>query len=271
MFTRITGASLAAIALLSLSACVTDTVTVGYRPVAATPRAGLEPSARVDVGDFTDNRHEPARWVGAIRGGYGNPLKTVETDKPVSDVVKDAFRQALAARGLFAENGRFIVSGWIDKLEGDQYARREATVQLHVSVTDRIAHREVLNRPASGNQVAGSLVTLKAGVFGSVDELRLLIERVLSETVDGFVDSSAFRESLREGAAAPTRANLRDVVHVGMALIDLTAIAPKPLEAVDKTNGAGTVTGKTFTYDVGSSQMLLVTVENGVVTSVDLK
>lgn len=258
-------------ALLCCSGCVTDTVSLGYKPASAVNPAGTVSPAHVAVGDFTDNRHEPVRWIGAIRGGYGNPLKKLETDKPVSEIVKDAFRQSLLARGLFAEDGRFIVSGWIDKLDGDQYVRKEATVQLHVSVTDRATHREVFSRPASGNQIEGSLATIKTGVFGSVEELRALIERVLSVTVDSVIDSSAFREAFREGSPQQLPGSLRDSIHVGMPLIDLTAVAPKPLAAIDKLNAAGAVTGKTFTYDNGGGQVLLVTVENGVVTAIELK
>lgn len=40
-----------------------------------------------------------ATWLGAIRGGYGNPLKNLESNVPVSQLVQDAFSSALKARG----------------------------------------------------------------------------------------------------------------------------------------------------------------------------
>jgi hypothetical protein len=256
---------------LALSACVTRTVTLTYAPQSVPQQVAVAPSVRVAVGDFSDNRHEPPKWIGAIRGGYGNPLKTLDTDKTVAELVADAFRQALIRRGLFAEDGRFVLSGWIDKLDGDQYARKEATAQLHVSVMDRSTRHEVFSRPASANQIEGSLMTMKSGVFGSVDELRSLIERVLSASVDSFVDSSQFRDSIQSSTRSfgPTPA-LRESIHVGMPLIDLTAVAPKPLSAVDKVDASGKLIGKTFTYDNGTGQLLLVTVENAVITSIEL-
>jgi hypothetical protein len=260
----------AAIATLSL-ACSTHTVGLAYKAEAGA-RPVVAPSARVAVGDFADNRHEPSHWIGAIRGGYGNPLKTLETDKSVSELVKDAFRQALTARGLYSDDGQFVLSGWIDKLDGDQYARKEATVQLHVAIIDRQTHREILNRPASSNQIEGSLVTMKAGIFGSVDELQSLIERVLSGAIDGFVDNSVFREAIQGSSATQPAVSrsFREAVRVGMPLIDLTSVAPKAVSAIDRLDQNGKVVGKTLTYESGG-ETIVITVENGVVTAIALK
>ena len=63
-------------------ACSTSTVTLAYRPAVAPATRSAVPATQVSVGDFTDNRKEPLRWIGAIRGGYGNPLKVLETTKP---------------------------------------------------------------------------------------------------------------------------------------------------------------------------------------------
>jgi hypothetical protein len=261
----------AAATLLS-SACSTHAVTLSYSAANAAKPA-VTPPVRVAVGDFTDNRHEPDRWIGAIRGGYGNPLKKLETDKPVSQLVKEAVRQALISRGLYDESGRLVLSGWIDKLDGDQFARKEATAQLQMWLTDRATQRELLRRPTSSNQIEGSVMTMKAGIFGSVEVLRSLIERVLSTAIDSYVDSSAFRDALQaaNGPETRTAGNLKEAVHVGMPLIELTSVAPKPLSASDKTDVNGVLIGKTFTYDNGDGRLLIVTVENGVVTTISLK
>jgi len=52
------------------------------------------------VGTFVDARGEPANWLGAIRGGFGNPLKNLESDRPVADIVGAAFADGLRARGV---------------------------------------------------------------------------------------------------------------------------------------------------------------------------
>lgn len=254
------------------SGCSTHTVGLAYRPAVAPTPAASKPSVTVSVGDFTDNRHEPSHWIGAIRGGYGNALKTLETDKPVSELVKEAFKQALVARSIYSDAGQVVLSGWIDKLDGDQYARKEATVQLRVIVADRQARRELLNRPASANKIEGSAMTIRSGVFGSVEELQSLIERVLSQTVDEFVDSSAFRDLLQTASPQPqpSGSSFRTALRVGMPLIELTSIAPRPASAVDRLGQNGVVVGKTFTYQ-SEGETIVVTVENGVVTSVIFK
>lgn len=187
---------LVALAALLSAACSTNSVGLSYVP-SSPPQAVPGAKARVSVGDFTDDRGEPARWLGAIRGGFGNPVKTLESADPVSEVVEEAFRQALIARGFHAQNGRFVLSGSIGRLDGDQYARKEANVELEVVLTDRQTGREILRRPASANEVAGSAMTLKTGVFASVEDLRVVIERALSDSVEAFVDSSAFRDAVK--------------------------------------------------------------------------
>jgi hypothetical protein len=42
----------------------------------------------VGVGSMADQRGETATWFGAIRGGYGNPLKKLEATPSVSVVVQ---------------------------------------------------------------------------------------------------------------------------------------------------------------------------------------
>jgi len=54
----------------------------------------------VIVGNFLDQRDVPANWLGAIRGGFGNPLKYLESDRPVAEIVKIAFIDGLQARGI---------------------------------------------------------------------------------------------------------------------------------------------------------------------------
>lgn len=253
--------------LVLATACSTHSVSLAYKP--ATAPQQVSGDVRIAVGDFTDNRGEPPRWLGAIRGGYGNPLKTIEGAKTVSELVKDVIREALQTRGLFAENAPLVISGWIQKLDGDQYARKEATAQLQLILSERASGREIINRPASSSQIAGSMMTMKSGVFGSVEDVRGLIERVLSEAVDSFVASSAFNDAIR-GTTVRTASpdnSLRDRIKIGMPIIDLAAIAPKPTTTEDIVGVQGQITGRRFTYAAGN-ETLVVTVENGVVTSI---
>src|ERR1700730_15585860 len=83
-----------------VAGCVTDTVSLGYKPAAQiTP---VNSGTAVSVGSFVYPRGETSTWIGAVRGGYGNPLKPLQTDKPVSALVQTAFTDGLRARGLLA-------------------------------------------------------------------------------------------------------------------------------------------------------------------------
>jgi len=66
----------------------------------ATPNKAAASARPVNVGTFVDARGEPANWLGAIRGGFGNPLKNLESDRPVADIVGAAFADGLRARGV---------------------------------------------------------------------------------------------------------------------------------------------------------------------------
>ena len=86
-----------------LAACGTATVSLPY-----TPTAAIQPAARPTIASVavTDGRSETnPTWLGAVRGGYGNVVKTVATARPVKDEVAAAFTSALAARGLLASSG----------------------------------------------------------------------------------------------------------------------------------------------------------------------
>ena len=88
-----------AIVVTTLSACGTTNVGLKY----SAPPTVAQASTRAQpllVGNFIDKRGEPATWLGAIRGGFGNPLKNLESDKPVADLVKAAFADGLRARGV---------------------------------------------------------------------------------------------------------------------------------------------------------------------------
>jgi hypothetical protein len=88
------------------------------------------------VGAFTDDRGTDANWLGAIRGGYGNPLKKLYTDRPVSEVVEQAFSDALKARKLLGDrqNAKVEVTGEIIKFDCSYYFNREAHAHLLVKV-----------------------------------------------------------------------------------------------------------------------------------------
>lgn len=73
-----------------VGACSTTRGSLTYTPTAMVVPVGQSQSTHVTVGSFVDQRGETATWIGAIRGGYGNPLKVLEVSPSVSASVQDA-------------------------------------------------------------------------------------------------------------------------------------------------------------------------------------
>jgi len=88
------------------------------------------------------------------------------------------------------------LTGVIRKFECDQYVRREATIELELTVLDSSGHTK-FTRNYRSNNIDGSILTLSTGVFASIDDLRVVMERTLRETVDKALDDSALRAALQ--------------------------------------------------------------------------
>jgi uncharacterized lipoprotein YajG len=184
-------------ALLLLSACSTTSVNLRYE---ATSNIALAaPGAPVvTVGTFIDKRGEPAHWLGAIRGGFGNPLKNIESDQPVAILVAAAFSDGLRSRRFTVSdtNPVFELSGVIRKLACNQIVRREANVDIELHLTHLPSGRQTFVRTYAENSIEGSMLSFNTGVFASVQDLRLLTENTLQKVVDNALDDKAFRNAL---------------------------------------------------------------------------
>lgn len=186
------------ISIAALTGC--GTTNVGLKYASSTAPVKVAPSASsVAVGSFTDQRGEPANWLGAIRGGFGNPLKNLESAQPVSTLVQTAFADGLRARGVSvgAEPSPFRLTGVIRKLDCNQMVRREANVEVEISVIDIASGQQRFNRTYSASMVDGSSFALNVGMFASVEDLRAVVEKALGEVVDKALDDSALRAALR--------------------------------------------------------------------------
>jgi uncharacterized lipoprotein YajG len=185
-----------AVVLTALAGCGTTNVNLKYSP--STPFMKVPPTATpVNVGSFLDQRGEPPTWLGAIRGGFGNPLKVLESDRPVAELVKDAFTEGLRARGVPTDaDAPYQVTGVIRKLDCSQYVRREAHIQIELTVVEKSTQQRFTRLYKSDN-VDGSLISLSTGVFASVDDLRAVLEKTLRDVVDQALEDSELRTALR--------------------------------------------------------------------------
>ncbi len=148
----------------------------------------------IAIGQFSDYRKHDANWLGAIRGGYGNPLKTLETPKPVKDIVRDAFQDGLRQRGLLAsaDDAKYLLNVDVQQYDCNQYVRKESHIKLDVKVVDIRNNQQVFSDRIVVDNVEGSILSMKSGVFGSVEELKNLAEKTLGQAVDGALDSPGF-------------------------------------------------------------------------------
>lgn len=181
----------------ALSACGTTSVGLKYSADAAVVKAS--PTAPpLTVGTFVDQRDKPANYLGAIRGGFGNPLKTLESDRPVGELVRAAFSDGLRARGAVIEgaSSQYQISGIIRRLDCNQYVRREAYVDVDITVVDKSGQQR-FSRTYSAANVDGSVLSLNTGVLASVDDLRVVLEKTLRDAVDKALDDSALRAVLQ--------------------------------------------------------------------------
>ena len=193
MFARF--ALLAVVAFL-FSGCSTTGVALKYAPPqnVVTAAAGTD---AVSVGTFEDKRGEPATYLGAIRGGFGNPLKTLESSTPVATVVAIAFADGLRARGIQAGSAKYEISGTIKVLECIQMVRRDATVEIDVKLVSTETKKEVFTKTVKANTLDGSIFNLATGVFASVEDLRAVTEKTLRDAVDRALDDPEFRKALK--------------------------------------------------------------------------
>lgn len=184
--------------VLLLAGCSTTTVGLPY---AGTQPSALAPGApSIGQVSATDARGEPdPRWIGAIRGGYGNPLKVLQTDAPVAEEVSQGFRQALSARGLLAApgTGRYNLNVAVVQLDCNQYHRREANADFRLVLTERTNGHVVYRDEVSSHLVNGSVVTLDEGIFADPQDLRAIMSQAQNQAIDTALGKPEFLAAVR--------------------------------------------------------------------------
>lgn len=189
-------AMFALVAVVATSACSTTPVGLTYDPDKAATAPIQQGKPSVEVMTVSDYRKHDPNWLGAIRGGYGNPLKTLETPVPVKEVVKTAFADGLKARNLLASNSRHAMDLKVVQFDCNQYIRREAHAKVDVSIIERASGRSVYSRQYESDKVSGSLMSMDVGIFASVDDLKVVANDALQDVVDRALDDPQLRAAL---------------------------------------------------------------------------
>jgi hypothetical protein len=190
-----------------VAGCTTNTVQLDYTAgnIEAAKYTDVRPIDTVIVFDYRKN--DP-HWLGAIRGGFGNPLKKLTTKEAVSEVVQDAFESALQARGIPSEGADpFTMRINLVRFDSSQYVRREAHANVTVMLEGSDGDTE-WTESFQSDVIQGSMFALDAGIFGSVEDLRKVALQALNEVIDqalndpGFIDTLERTTSAAAGAAS---------------------------------------------------------------------
>ena len=181
---------------LSLAGCSTPG-TLNYVP----QQAG-EIGPRVVAGVIVlDKRDEKPNRIATIRGGYGNPLKVLDTTEPVATVVQVVVTKALEQRQMLAPGGPYRFQITLNTLYGDQFMGRKAELKMELVVLDR-AGQGIYTDNVIGDSYAFTF--FDNGIFAGIEDLRVVVEKLLSVNVDKMLDKPALRQAL----TAPPRVSL---------------------------------------------------------------
>ena len=179
---------------LAVAACSNTVAGLQHAAPPAFATAGAKPV--VGAVAATDQRKEEAHRLATIMGGFGNPLKTLDTAKPVKDEVADAFTAGLRTRGLLAAGGQapFRLALTVRRFDADMYMGRGARIDVTLSVVDQ-AGATVYEDTAVDTE-SGGYKPFQTGIMADINELKQLCEVVLARTVNTMLDKPGFRAAL---------------------------------------------------------------------------
>lgn len=192
---RISKRSFALLALLWITGCSTTDAPLSYSP--ASPIQPLGPPA-IGAVTATDLRHEDdPGWYGAVRGGFGNPIKVLRTPQPLADTVAAAFRAALAQRGALGSTASAPLALRIEiaTFLTDQYINRECTIELRLTLRTRDGTVVYADAPSTDQHEDND--PFSVGIFGSVEKLRAFDERTLGQLIDRALLKPGFGDALQ--------------------------------------------------------------------------
>jgi hypothetical protein len=178
-----------------------ERVRLTYSPPASVQQG--EPV--LSLGTVTDGRENDPDWFGAVRGGYGNPLKVLRTEGTVAAEFERNLREALVARRLVAEaNPRFRLDIRLTRFDSGQFMVREAHVIFVLTLVDLSTNAAVYEHPTSVGVVDGGP---SWGIFSSSERLRVTANRAMQQALDQALDDPGLRTALQSapnsGPAAP--------------------------------------------------------------------
>ena len=182
--------------LLFLVGC-TEQVGLNYAPSGTTASTGGP--ATISQVAVTDQRNEAdPTWIGAIRGGFGNPLKVLHLSHPLRDEVAAAFRDALKARGMLdpSGNGPYELSAVVTTFASHRWCGGKPRRPSKWTSSTEDAGATLYHDVAKVDLVSGSVLALDTGIFADTSDLQALAQRSLVQCIDQLLDKPGFRAAV---------------------------------------------------------------------------
>jgi hypothetical protein len=143
----------------------------------------------------SDERGTDGDWLGAIRGGYGNRLKTLRTEEPTSRVVEKMYRDALVKSNLLSLSvgAPLALKVVIVKFDCSYAFNKEAHANVNVSLVDNATSFIIFYKSYKTDEVEPGV---SAGIFGDVDALRNTAETAMNKVIDKMLSDEEFIDAL---------------------------------------------------------------------------
>jgi hypothetical protein len=180
--------------VIVLAGCSSHMMAVKYEPLSQP--AVSSATENVYVRNVVDSRGTPSNWLGAIRGGYGNPLKKLYTDDETALVIKGAFEDALKSRGLLgpAEKAGYHIVINLLKFDTSYMVNKEAHANFTMSLVHKSTGISLFSHTYRTDNKKGGA---GAGIFGNVEALAAFAAETLNETIDKALDDPNFLIALK--------------------------------------------------------------------------
>ena len=140
-----------------------------------------------------DERGGAPAEIGAVMGPDGKPLKTLVVSHDIANVVGDIARHALFARNELTPNGSGPYELRIELLglDAQQWADRQAQVDIVVSVVDRRTGRRVFVTRTYAEQRGDNYLAEDNQFLGSPAALSRDESETLARAIDSVLDHAA--------------------------------------------------------------------------------
>jgi hypothetical protein len=182
------------LAAIGLAACASNTTSsLVYSPPAGVAMAAAPVVAAVSA---TDQRKEAPTRLATIMGGFGNPLKYLDTARPVKDEVAAAFTDGLRARGLLQTDGRgpLQLQLLIRKFDADMIMGSTARIDLDLMLVEQATQKVIYRDTAVDSR--SDFAFFAVGVFADIKDMQKLAQTVLDATVNNMLDKPGFRAAI---------------------------------------------------------------------------